>query len=161
MIVSKLPWIVLAGVAGLLVVGFATYFAVNAGDSSGSLEGTGTPPATASTGLPTTPPASTPTTVDTPPASTEPPPTEPPPTEVASTPDTRVPIMDRPTLDQIQLGADGEYFVEDRGDGCTWVEGLRQTYEGIGLEVSLFTDCPADFFFEFRPESGEIILTQE
>jgi hypothetical protein len=79
MLASRLPWIVLAGVAGLLVVGFATDFAVNAGDSSGSPEGTATPPVTESTELPTTPPASTPTAVDTP-AETPPPPTEPPPT---------------------------------------------------------------------------------
>ncbi len=37
----------------------------------------------------------------------------------------------------------------------------RTTAGTVGLEVSLFTDCPADFFFVFRPETGEIFLAME
>ena len=66
-----------------------------------------------------------------------------------------------PTADQIQLGKDGKYFIADRGDGCTWAEGFRQQSETVGLEVSLFTDCPTSFFFVFRLETGEISLFQE
>jgi hypothetical protein len=79
------------------------------------------------------------------------------PIEESPTPDTRVP-MGLPTLDQIQLGPDGKYFVADRGDGCTWVEYLRDTSPVIGLQVFLRTDCPADFGFTYRPERGEILV---
>lgn len=96
--------------------------------------------------------------IGTPPEPTAPPPT---PTAPVPTPDTRVAIRDLPTLNQIQLGQDGKYFIADRGDGCRWVERVRQSYEGTGLGISLFTDCPADFFFEFRPETGEVFLAQE
>ena len=51
--------------------------------------------------------------------------------------------------------------IADRGDGCTWVEGFRLRSEAVGLEVSLFTDCPAGFFFDFRPDTGEILLAME
>ena len=95
-----------------------------------------------------------------PPATEEPtlpPPTEVPPT-VEPTPDTRVAIRDLPTLDQIQLGADGKYFLPDRGDGCRWIEYVRREDPEIGLEVFLRTDCPADFAITFRPQSGVILM---
>ena len=101
------------------------------------------------------PPTGTPTSTSEPTAL--PPPTQPP----APTPDTRVPIRDLPTADQVQLGKDGKYFVADRGDGCMWVEHGRRRYESVGLRVSLFTDCPGDFFFDFAPETGEVIFVQE
>lgn len=103
-----------------------------------------------------TPAPSTPTATALPP--TQPPPTARPPTDVppAPTPDTRVP-MGLPRADQIQLGKDGKYFVADRGDGCMWVEYLRDTSPEIGLEVFLRTDCPADFGITFRPESGLVL----
>ena len=97
------------------------------------------------------PPTGTPTSTSEPTAL--PPPTQPP----APTPDTRVPIRDLPTPDQVQLGKDGKYFVADRGDGCTWVEYLRDTSPEIGLQVFLRTDCAVDFGITFRPESGEVL----
>lgn len=90
---------------------------------------------------------------------TEPPPTEPPPTRPpvpTATEDTRV-SMGLPTAAQIQLGKDGTYFVADRGDGCTWVEYLRDNHPEIGLQVFLRTDCAVDFGVEFRPETGDVI----
>ncbi len=66
-----------------------------------------------------------------------------------------MPIRDLPTADQIQLGTDGKYFIADRGDGCMWVEYLRDTSPEIGLQVFLRTDCPADFGVGFRPATGE------
>ncbi|MEX0786153.1 MAG: hypothetical protein WD939_05910, partial [Dehalococcoidia bacterium] len=81
--------------------------------------------------------------------------TEPPP---APTVDTRVPIRDLPSVNQIQIGKDGKYFVADRGDGCTWVEHVRRDIPDIGEEVILDTTCPADFQYVFRPELGEVIL---
>ena len=103
------------------------------------------------------PPTRSPTATALPP--TLPPPTEPPPTEVPPVPtaDTRVPIRDLPTAGQIQLGKDGKYFVADRGDGCTWVEYLRENRPEIGLKVFLRTDCPADFGITFQPESGIVL----
>jgi len=65
--------------------------------------------------------------------------------------------MGLPAVEQIQLGPDGKYFVADRGDGCTWVEYLRDTSPVIGLQVFLRTDCPTDFAITFRPETGEIL----
>ena len=62
-----------------------------------------------------------------------------------------------PTADQIQLGKDGKYFIADRGDGCMWVEYLRDTSPEIGLQVFLRTDCAVDFGITFRPESGEVL----
>ena len=110
----------------------------------------------------------TPESTAAPPTATALPPTQPPPTEpapadvpLAATPDTRVAIMDSPTLDQIQLAKDGKYFIADRGDGGMWVERVRRPSPTVGPEVSLFTDCPADFFFVFRPETGEIFLAME
>lgn len=89
---------------------------------------------------------------------TQPPPTAPPATDVppAPTADTRV-SMGPPRADLIQLGKDGKYFVADRGDGCTWVEYLRDTRPEIGLRVFLRTDCPTDFGITFRPESGLVL----
>ena len=75
----------------------------------------------------------------------------------APTADTRVPIRDLPTAGQIQLGKAGKYFVADRGDGCTWVEYLRENRPEIGLKVFLRTDCPADFGITFQPESGIVL----
>ena len=94
------------------------------------------------------------------PSATTVPPTQPPaptqPPVPTATPDTR-PQMVLPLADQIQLGKDGKYFVADRGDGCMWVEYLRDTSPEIGLQVFLRTDCPADFAVTFRPESGLVL----
>ena len=68
-----------------------------------------------------------------------------------------MPLRDLPTADQVQLGKDGKYFVADRGDGCTWVEYLRDTSPEIGLQVFFRTDCPADFGIAFRPESSVVL----
>ena len=95
------------------------------------------------------PPTRSPTATALPPAPTQPP---------APTADTRVPIRDLPTADQIQLGEDGKYFIADRGDGCTWVERVRQTVPQIGEIVVLHTDCPADFAITFRPASGDVAM---
>jgi hypothetical protein len=92
----------------------------------------------------------------TPPPATEAPATEAPLTQ-QPTPDTRVAIRDLPRLDQIQLGADGKYFVADRGDGCVWTERMRTVDSYFGLEVDLSTDCPVDFGYTFRPERGEVV----
>ena len=116
------------------------------------------PTATLATLTPTTEPP-TPQPTPTPNATAQPPPTVPPPTDVppAPTPDTRIAIMDLPTADQIQLSEDGKYFIAERGDGCTWVEYLRDTSPEIGLQVFLRTDCPVDFAITFRPESGLVL----
>jgi hypothetical protein len=65
---SRLVWIAIASVVGLLVAGFATYFAVNAGDSSG---GAPTVQQTTTTELSTTPPPLTEPPTETAPAPTE------------------------------------------------------------------------------------------
>jgi hypothetical protein len=69
-----------------------------------------------------------------------------------------VPSAERPTLDQIQLGKDGKYFIEDRGDGCAWTEVSRLQDADVGERVILGTDCPSDFSFEFRTSAGEVFL---
>jgi hypothetical protein len=156
MIASKLPWVVLAGIAGLMVVGFATYFAVNAGDSSGSPEGMGTPPPTASTELPTTPAASS-TPVETPAEMppTEPPPTEPPPTTgptATETPQSVAPPIDceRPMyrLDADRLRAhpllyDAVVTVVDKGTVQIDFDGITFFVRGWGKVVR--TSGPEEF----------------
>ncbi len=95
------------------------------------------------------------------PAPTQPPPTAPPPADAAKFPtlDTRVAIRDLPTVNQIQLSKDGNYFIADRGDGCTWVEVLRLTDSELGETVILHTDClAAGFAIAFRPASGEVFM---
>lgn len=92
------------------------------------------------------------------PASTQPAATTTQPSAATPTPDTRVAIRDLPTLDQIQLGSDGKYFVADRGDGCRWVEHARSVNEVAGESVVLSTDCPTDFGYEFYPATGGIFL---
>ncbi len=67
-------------------------------------------------------------------------------------------IRDLPTLDQIQLGADGKYFIADRGDGCEWTERMRTVDTYFGLEVDLSTNCPVDFGYTFRPDRAEIVI---
>ena len=126
--------------------------------SSGQIEPTPTasvnPTAVQATPSPSVEPAtSTPTSTPTAAPTLPPAPTQPP----APTADTRVPLRDLPTADQVQLGKDGKYFLADRGDGCTWVEYLRDTSPEIGLQVFLGTDCPADFAITFRPESGVVL----
>ena len=144
-----MAWILIAILAGLLVAGFATYFAVDAGDSPGEPAGTGQP--TATTPAPTEPPTPTLPAPTEPPTATTAATTEPPPT-----PDTRVPIRDLPTADQIPLGPDGKYFIADRGDGCRWVEHSRDVSQDLGEQVVLVTDCPVDFGILFRPGTGEV-----
>ena len=154
----------------LVTGGFAggIYWAVQVGGSDGSSAFGQTEPSVTVTITPVTITPLAPTDTPAPPTATALPPTQPPPTEpapadvpLAATPDTRVAIMDSPTLDQIQLAKDGSYFIADRGDGCTWVEVFRGTITFQGeeiLNVTLDTDCPADFFFAFRPETGKISL---
>ena len=69
-----------------------------------------------------------------------------------------MPIRDLPTADQIQLGKDGKYFIADRGDGCTWVERVRETDPELGVTIILHTDCPAFFAYAFRLTSGEVFI---
>jgi hypothetical protein len=152
---SRLVWIAIASVVGLLVAGFITYFAVNAGDSSG---GAPTVQQTTTTEVPTTPPPLTESPTETPPAPTAGPTTTEPPLQESPTPDTRIAIRDLPTLDLIQLGPDGKYFIADRGDGCTWMEYFRRNDPDIGEEVFLQTDCITDFAIAFQPESGGISM---
>ena len=167
---------VLAGVAKAALVAISVgglsagaYFAYQTGpggsagaDVPAGATVSASPTAPLATLTPTTEPTAVPPTAQA--TATAVPPTQPPPTQPpvpTATPDTRVAIMDNPTLDQFQLGKDGKYFVADRGDGCTWVEGARRLSETVGLVVSLFTDCTTDFFFVFRPETGEIFLAME
>lgn len=143
-------------VGGLLV-------ACGGGDDDARVEGevTATPPTIASTAT-VAPPTAAPTKpAPTQVAPTQPPATEPPP---APTADTRVPIQDLPRLSQIQLGEDGKYFVADRGDGCVWVEVFRGefTLEGEEIfQITLDTDCPADFNYAYWPEMDEVRLQVE
>ena len=74
------------------------------------------------------------------------------------TPDTRVAIRTLPTRDQIQLGADGKYFIADRGDGCRWAEHSRLVEPETGTEVFLHADCPTDFAVGFQPATGEVSI---
>ena len=146
--------------AGLLVWGLVrTDGDADASAASGAASGATAAASPTATLPPLTPTAEPPTPQPTP-AATALPPTQPPPTEAppAPTPDTRVPIRDLPTADQIQLGEDGKYFIADRGDGCTWVERVRQTVPQIGEIVVLHTDCPADFAITFRPASGDVAM---
>ena len=155
------------GVAGVMAVllvvgvGLLVWGLVRTdGDADASAAAGATAAASPTALLSTRTPTAEPPTPQPTPAATALPPTQPPaPTEAppAPTPDTRVAIMDLPTADQIQLGEDGKYFIADRGDGCTWVEYLRDTSPEIGLQVFLGTDCPADFAITFRPESGLVL----
>ncbi len=138
----------------LLALGGALLAAACGGSEDGNASGQTEPSVTVTITPESTAALPTPTAL--PP--TQPPPTEPAPTDVppAPTPDTRVAIMDRPTLDQIQLGKDGKYFIADRGDGCIWVEHSRTVSPDFGEEIVLVTDCPIDFAFVYRIGTGEI-----
>lgn len=132
------------------------YFAAGCGDGSPQMVSpTESPTQVAPTATPA-PPTATPTEA----IPTQPPPTVPPPTPAppTPTPDTRMPIRDLPTLEQIQLGPDGKYFIADRGDGCRWVEHSRTASPDFGQEIVLITDCPIDFAILFRRETGEILM---
>ncbi|MEX0786204.1 MAG: hypothetical protein WD939_06165, partial [Dehalococcoidia bacterium] len=148
-------------VAGTLGAGVVLAVRTSGGDDAqvaGQL--TGTPPtlAPSTTSGPPTPGLTGTAAMAT---TTQPAPTQPPATEPQPTEDTRVAIQDLPSAAEIQLGKDGKYFIADRGDGCTWVEGFRRESATVGLVVSLYADCPAGFFFDFRPDTGEVFFVQE
>lgn len=149
-VINALAWPLRLLAVGLVTAGLGggVYFLAQAGGSGNhplALAGTPTMALTPET------PASTPPT----PTATEAAPTALP---LTATPDLRVPIRTLPTVDQIQLGSDGKYFIADRGDGCRWEEIHRDTYPSVGVEVVFGTDCRADFNFVFRPESGEVLV---
>ena len=160
-VINAVAWPLRLLAVGLVTAGLGAgvYFLAQAGDGDEQqlvVAGTATAEGAAS-----------PTVAPSPTATGPPRATEPPPTVAESTPipriptranDTRVPIRDVPSPNEIQLGTDGQYFIADRGDGCTWHEYLRRTEPDIGTEVFLRTDCPADFAFTFRLDSGEVLL---
>lgn len=159
-VVSKVGWPVWLLIGAAIAVGLGTgvFFLFRTGsdgEQTVTVVATITAAASATTAQPVASPTSQPplpTNEPTQPSATEAPPT------VEPTPDTRVAIRDLPTRDQIQLGADGKYFIADRGDGCAWREHSRLNDPDVGLEVILWTDCPVDFAITFRPNSGEVFM---
>ena len=164
---ANVSWLAtaVAGVTAVLLVvgvGLLVWGLVRTdGDADASTASGATVAASPTALLPPPTPTAEPTTPQPTPAATALLPTQPPPTAPAPpapTPDTRVAIMDLPTADQIQLGEDGKYFIADRGDGCTWVERMRQTVPKIGEIAILHTDCPTDFAYTYELASGEVSL---
>lgn len=144
-VVSRSHLILFVSVLAIGGIGTGLYFAVKhdgGNDEQIGVVATSTSTSTLARPSPTSPP-------------TQLPPTEVPPTLIP-TPDTRVAIRDLPTRDQIQLGADGKYFIADRGDGCRWIEHSRVMSPDVGETIVLSTDCPVDFGITYRPATGEI-----
>jgi len=84
-------------------------------------------------------------------------PMPPPPTPAAAV---GGPRHDLPQPSEILLGADGKYFMPDRGDGCSWVERQRRVVpRGVRegqIEITLSSSCPSDFWWVYYPDSGEV-----
>jgi hypothetical protein len=63
---------------------------------------------------------------------------------------------DIPSASEVKQDADGKYFIPDRGDGCPWTESVRNTSADGEITVFFETECPADFWWSYRPSTGEI-----
>ena len=144
-------------------LGVGAYFAVQAAGSDGSSQTIAEPTETSAPAA-LSPPADiapTPTPVPPPPvpppATAVPPPPAPVPTPLPE-PDITFDEMiaaGLPSVDQVQLGPDGKYFIADYL-GCRWEEHSRMTIPDIGESVTVRANCSAGFQIEFRPETGEI-----
>lgn len=154
---SALDWPLRLLIGALVAgsVGTGVFLLVRtSGDGAESPQVVATMPLETATATATALPRATPTT-PAPLATEEPVPTKGLPQPTA---DTRIPIRELPTVDQIQLGGDGRYFIADRGDGCRWDERLRLDVSSVGEEVIFGTDCQADFQFVYRPDTRDVIL---
>ena len=79
------------------------------------------------------------------------------PTPTATPLTTGVPRKDDiPSASEVKQDADGKYFIPDRGDGCPWTESVTNTSADGEITVFFETECPADFWWSYRPSTGEI-----
>jgi hypothetical protein len=66
------------------------------------------------------------------------------------------PRRDIPPASEVKLGTDGKYFIPDRGDGCPWIESVRNTSADGEITVFFETECPADFWWDYNLSTGEV-----
>ena len=59
-----------------------------------------------------------------------------------------------PPTDQLQIGADGRYFVEDFL-GCRWEEWSREAVTPDQTDVLLLADCTSEFQLDYIVELDE------
>lgn len=58
------------------------------------------------------------------------------------------------TVNDIQQGLDGKYFIPDRGDCCPFHEAMRHTVEGMEWVILGNPNC--EVYWDFAPETGKV-----
>lgn len=70
-----------------------------------------------------------------------------------STPPAKPPPVARPRPEDVRLGAEGDYFIPDKGDGCAYEEVAREVVEEQLWVVLESSKCGGQFWF--APETGD------